>query len=238
MKPRVEAFESQASLLQAALAQFREVITSDARTHVVCLSGGNTPRPFYDLLSSEARAGRLNLAQVEWMLGDERIVPVSHARSNFRMIREHLFEPAGISAERIHPMAVMLPDRRAAVSSYESLLQLLHGAPTLDAARPLFDFVLLGLGEDGHIASLFPGACSLDERERWVAATRAPDGEPRLSLTLPVLASARRVVCLVEGAGKRDALARWRANDTRLPAARLEVPAGILVLADEAAARG
>ena len=138
-----------------------------------------------------------------------------------------MFLPAVIPPENIFPVPFEeTPDRAA--NNYEQTLQKFYGADKLDPQRPLFDAVLLGLGDDGHTASLFPHSRALSERHRWAVA--AVDGalpHPRITLTYPVLESSRAVAFLVSGAGKRDALRRvWRGDD--LPAARLR-PQGELV---------
>jgi 6-phosphogluconolactonase len=232
LTPTVEIVADAAASVAAGLVRLRDALAGTAREHVVCLSGGETPQPFYAALADEIRAGRLSPARIHWVIGDERAVPFDHPRSNFGMIRRILLEPAGIPAERIHAMPGPDADLKTAALVFERRLQTLYGAPQLAPDRPLFDFILLGLGEDGHVASLFPGADALNERQRWVLPTRAPDGEARLSLTLPVLDSARHVVAMVMGPGKHDALAAWRRGDAGIPASRLNPPGGVTVLAD------
>lgn len=236
MIPQVQVVSNRGAMVRAALDHLHAALAGSGERPVVGVSGGHTPQPFYDALAAEAKDGRLPRTRIHWVIGDERVVPPDHPRSNLGMIRKHLFEPGEIPATCIHPMPAILPDRGAAVAACESDLKQLYGADELDPARPFFDFLLLGLGEDGHIASLFPGAAALGEVRRWVLQTRAPDGEARMSLTLPVLGSARHILFLVQGAGKRDALARWRAGDASLPASQLNPPCPILVVADAEAA--
>ena len=198
----------------------------------LALAGGTTPRGCYQRLS--------HLAQVPWenveiYLGDERFVPPDDPRSNYHLLHQTL-----LAGGRVHPRGVFaMPTDgtpESAARRYEEILRQQYGASLLSPAAPLFDLQLLGLGEDGHTASLLPGEPVLDERAHWVAAV--PDGreEPRLSLTYPALESSRLIVFLVSGAGKKDALARARIADPSLPAGRLKPQGDVVWLADEAAA--
>jgi 6-phosphogluconolactonase len=236
MKPVVETHGRPADIAAATLVRLRDALSGTQGQHLVCLSGGHTPEAFYRLLAEEIRSGRLPVGRVHWFVGDERAVPFDHPRSNFGMLQRTLFDAAGIPAEHVHPMPANSVDLEAAAGNYEGLLQGLYGATDLTPARPLFSFTLLGLGEDGHTASLFPGAETLAERRRWVVPAHAPDGEPRMTLTIPALDSSRHTVVLVEGRHKREALARWLRDDAAIPAARLHPIGGIVVLADGAAA--
>lgn len=182
----------------------------------IALSGGSTPRPFYEALASLAYPWE----GVEVFFGDERCVPAEHADSNLRMARDALLSKVPAT---VHPM----PGESCDPESYERLLRDRLGP------EPSLDLVLLGLGADGHTASLFPGDPAVEEGERWVARVARPD-HPRLTLTLPVLDAARCALFLVAGAEKREALARLLEGDD-IPAAR--VRAGrVLVLADRDAA--
>jgi 6-phosphogluconolactonase len=160
-------------------------------------------------------------SRVHLWWGDERCVPPDHADSNFRAAQEKLAGRVPIPAENVHRIRGELPPGEAA-ASYEREL----------ARRPL-DLVLLGMGADGHTASLFPGGAWLDEAARWAVPARAPVApHDRVTLTYPALAAARRVVIAVTGAEKRDALRRVLAGDLSLPAARV---AGAVWVADAAA---
>ena len=141
-------------------------------------------------------------------------------------------------AANIHPMTTegVTPDEAAAL--YEGELRSFHGAPRLEASHPLFDVVLLGLGADGHTASLFPGTPALGEREKWVMAVEGEKPEMRLTLTYPALESCRNAAFLVTGAEKRERLGQLYHGGGNFPAARF-APAGSLVaFADRAAAEG
>jgi len=198
----------------------------------VALSGGSTPKRLYQLLATLP----FPWARTHWFWGDERFVPPDDPASNCRMTREALLSHVPVPADQIHPVpTVGLPPDDAA-AQYEATLRAFHGAGQLAPDRPLFDIVLLGLGTDGHTASLFPGKPMLDERRRWVGATDDPQGAPRLTLTYPALESSRETFFLVAGADKKDRLREVLAGDRRLPAARLQPHGGLRFLADRAAA--
>ena len=193
----------------------------------ISLSGGSTPRRLYQLLAEAPFREAMPWDRVHWFWGDERFVPADHPDSNYRMVREALLAHAPIPAANIHPVETG-GDPAASARAYEQTLKSYYGADTLDPARPLFDVELLGLGPDGHTASLFPGAKVLEERRRWVAEIVGAKPEVRISLTYPVLESSRHTAFLVAGADKREPLARVLAGDRELPAGRL-VPVGELV---------
>lgn len=166
----------------------------------VALSGGSTPRPLYETLAREH--GRLPWPQIHVLWGDERYVPHDSPDSNYRMARGALLDGVPIPPGNVHPMPTHLADPEEAAARYAATLaELLPGDP------PRIDVTLLGLGADGHTASLFPGSATLAVRDRLVATSEAPD-EPRqrLTLTLPALNASRQVHFLAGGAGKREAL--------------------------------
>ena len=200
----------------------------------ICLSGGSTPKAMFDMLASPAHAG-LDWSGVHLFWGDERFVPPEHPDSNYGMTRARLLSKLAIPPANIHPIPTDGTPADAAVR-YQRLLQAEYGAETLDAARPLFDVTFLGLGEDGHTASLIPGEPVLTERRRWVAEVAHGRPEVRLTLTYPPLESSRAVAFLVAGAGKRSILARARAGEAGLPAAALRPHGTLAWFADAAAA--
>lgn len=184
----------------------------------VALAGGSTPRPLYRALAEQTYPW----PEVEVFFGDERCVPPDHADSNFGMAHDALL--ARVPA-RVHPM----PGETCAADAYERTLRERFGDEV-----PSLDLILLGLGEDGHTASLFPGNPALDERDRWVVRVERPD-HPRLTLTLPVLSAARAAMFLIEGEAKREPLRKLLDGDPDTPAARVEADR-VLVVADRAAA--
>ena len=187
----------------------------------VALSGGGTPKQVYPLLLDPARRDRIDWAAVEFFWGDERAVPPDDPESNFgvayRMFISHL---PNVRPDRVHRMPAEAPDLDAAALSHESELRLAFGARR--DQPPAFDLIWLGMGPDGHTASLFPGSTGLEERERWVIGNWAPSKKAwRMTLTFPVLNAAREVLFVVTGADKADALHEIREGGSELPAARV-----------------
>ena len=200
----------------------------------VALSGGSTPRALYRRLTKPPHRAAIPWESVRFFFGDERSVPPDNERSNFRMARKELFDPLQIAPRRIFRMKGEELPGRAAESYERSLRAHVPGRP------PRLDLVLLGLGEDGHTASLFPDTPALGEERRLVAANFMPGSrEPRITLTFRAINAARRVIFLVSGAGKAAVVAgvlqeRGRRKD--LPAARVNPARGTLLwLLDEEA---
>jgi 6-phosphogluconolactonase len=188
---------------EAAVEVIEHAVRKSGRCSLV-LSGGTTPRPLYQLLASKFR-DRIPWPQVHVFWGDERYVPPDHPDSNYRMTREALLDHVPCPAENIHPMPTQAESPGAAARAYEQVLQAFQ-RDSGEAAWP-FDLLLLGLGEEGHTASLFPGSPALAEQTRWVAAAGAPVGPPvRLTLTLPALTRAAHIYVLATGSAKARAL--------------------------------
>ncbi len=183
-----------------------------AGTFRLALAGGETPRRLYTVLATERR---LNWGRLALYWGDERMVPPEHALSNQRMVRESLLAGA-MRPGGVYPMPTEGLAKDCA-RKYGQMLQGQYGACDLQAGRPFFDLVLLGLGEDGHFASLFPGSAALKQTD-WVVAVERGEGPGRLSLGMPLLENARAAMFLVQGAGKREMLRRARGGDQTIPA--------------------
>jgi len=203
----------------------------------VSLSGGSTPKTLYGLLASNEFRPRFPWSRVSWYWGDERFVPYDHPDSNYRMTREAMLSKAPVPSENIYPIPTDGTPEDAA-GRYERTLQKAYGAATLDPRRLLFDVTLLGLGSDGHTASLLPGDPVLDERKRWVAAVSHGRPEVRITLTYPVIESSRRVAFLVAGASKADIFGAVRAGNSHVPAARVRPLGELFWFVDQAAAGG
>lgn len=211
-------------------------LSMNVQRPAVCLTGGSTPKHLYELLATPAWRDRIPWPRVHWFIGDDRFVPPDHPWSNIGLARRSFLD-ACAPPSHVHPMPTDASTPEDAAVLYERELRAFHGA-SLDAA-PLFDLVLLGVGPDGHIASLFPGTSALAERQRWVVgiarAATAPF-VPRVSLTLPALDSTREMLFLVTGRDKRDILSRVFAGED-LPAAQAHAAHGDTVwLIDRAAA--
>lgn len=213
--------------------------TERAEKVSVALSGGKTPRRMYELLAAAPRREQLCWSRLHFFWVDERPVPPDDDQSNFHMVQQTLLAPLGISASRIHRIRAECPDLNDAAAAYEAEMRcffaLAEGSPP-----PAFDLVFLGMGSDGHTASLFPKTQALWEQRRWVVANWVPQlSSWRITVTYPVLNAASRVAFLVSGAEKARAVARALAEGTPLdecPAAGVR-PAGQLVwLFDRAAA--
>jgi 6-phosphogluconolactonase len=201
----------------------------------VSLSGGSTPKTLYELLASDAFVSRFPWERVHWYWGDERFVPYDHPDSNFRMAREAMLSKAPIPPGNINPVPTD-GDPDSAAARYERTLQTAYGATALDPARPLFDVTLLGLGADGHTASLLPGEAVLEERRRWVAAVSHGRPEVRITMTYPAIESSRQVAFLVVGKEKAPIMGEIRGGDSQAPAARVRPVGDLVWFLDRAAA--
>ena len=193
------------------------------------LSGGSTPRATYRLLAAKD----IDWDCAELFFSDERFVPPDHKDSNYRMVRESL-----LAGEFVNPRKLLAIPTDGTVESaadrYDETLRQQYGAGTLEPGVPLFHLTLLGLGDDGHTASLLPGQPVLNERSRWAAVVPQGRAEPRITLTYPALDSSALILFLVSGAGKRDALAQARGGIG--PAGGIKPRGEVLWLVDEAAA--
>lgn len=191
----------------------------------IALAGGNTPRLLYQELSGEEWRGRVDWSTWRVYFGDERAVPPDDDASNFRMAREALLDQVPIDPAHVHRMEGELPDLDAAARDYSTLLE--ATLPRGDAGAPRLDCILLGLGENGHTASLFPGTEALSVAHAWATRGRA-DYAPfdRITLTYPALNAAAVVMFLVTGETKRDAVRATAAGIT--PAAGVQPHDGTL----------
>ncbi|HLJ56654.1 MAG TPA: 6-phosphogluconolactonase [Chthonomonadaceae bacterium] len=208
------------------------------RRFSAALAGGRTPEELYRLLASDLFRGAVEWRSVHLFFGDERCVPVDSPYSNFRMANEAMLKPLGLPASNIHRIEGERPDTDAAASAYEKDISQFFGA----TGTPRFDLVLLGMGGDGHTASLFPGTAALSATDRWVVRNE-PGLEPfvpRITLTLPVLNGAANVLFLVAGQDKAQTVARVLAGPdapTELPSQSVRPASGTLTwMLDRAAA--
>jgi 6-phosphogluconolactonase len=201
----------------------------------VALSGGRTPVDFYKLLS--ARGKKLPWMKTYIFLADERFVAAADEESNFRLVRECLLNHVDIPEDNVHPVRTEEATLEMAAKKYEEDIQNFFVIES--DSMPEFDLIVLGIGEDGHTASLFPGAPSLDEEKR-VAIPVIAEGRPhkRISLSLPVLTNARRIILLVTGAQKAEAIREIvEDRESRLPASLVRRRArSVYLVMDEGAA--
>ena len=208
----------------------------------VALSGGSTPRRMYEILGEAPRWAQLDWRRFEIFWGDEQGVPPEHPDSNYGMAAAVLLGKLGVPPDRVHRIQGELPDPGEAAARYQDELARVFATPP-DGPPPIFDLVFLGMGPDGHTASLFPYSQALTERGRWVVGHHiARLGKPRITMTPPILNRAAEVRLLVAGADKaevlREALIGPREPE-RLPVQLVAPEAGRLVwLVDRAAASG
>ncbi len=215
MRPRLKILGDHDALARAAAERaadaLRRAVAQRGRALLV-LSGGRTPLAAYRLLAGMD----LPWEATHLFWGDERMVPYDHPESNFGAARATGL-PARVPPENLHPMPAAMGGPSPSARAYQDELR-----RTLSGPNPAFDLVLLGMGPDGHTASLFPGDPALTERQRWVAPVDAPRRArprlPRVTLTLPALSSGRQVIFMAGGEGKRRALAAVLAGEP-LPAA-------------------
>ena len=206
-------------------------------TRAVCLSGGQTPQLLYETLARPPYRDAMPWSRIHWFWADERFVPHSDARSNYGVVKRLLFDGVPIPPSNVHPIPTVDGTPAAAADVYEQALRRYYGLHELEAGRPLFDVTLLGVGDDGHTASLFPGSPVLNERSHWVASVPATrTRETRVTLTYPALESSRHLAYLVTGAAKREIVQAIWNDDRELPAARVRPQGSVWWFLDREAA--
>ena len=236
----IRIFDGLEPLSWAAATRLEEqarVKAIEKKPFSVALSGGSTPKLLFELLASPTFQGRVRWSNLQLFQVDERCVPPDDPQSNYRMIRHALLESVPLPAENFHRMAAERPDREQAAREYaEELGRVLHPAP---GEWPRLDLIFLGMGPDGHTASLFPGSAALNERTAWVTPNFAAQlNSFRLTLTLPVLNAAAHVIFLVAGADKAETLRQvLEGPEGRFPAQLIQPARGRLSwFLDESAA--
>jgi 6-phosphogluconolactonase len=225
-----------AALAKAAAERIVTRIAANSGRVAICLAGGSSPKQLYQLLATEAYRSQIPWDRVHWFVGDERLVPAADPLSNMAMVRGAFLDRCAPAAN-IHPIPIDSADPKEAAHRYEHELKSFYGADELDLARPLFDVVLLGVGPDGHTASLFPGYPAVEETKRWVIEVPEAHVEPfvpRVTLTLPALGSCREMLIEASGAAKRPILTRVFAGED-LPAQRARSTGETVWLVDAAA---
>lgn len=235
----VQDWAHQAAAFIASVSE--QAILANGR-FIMALSGGSTPKTLYQTLALPEWKTRLEWQKIHFLFGDERCVPPDHQDSNFNMAQASLFHPLAIPPNHIFRMKGEGEDPSPVAREYEQTIRQL--TETQPPAMPRIDLVLLGLGDDGHTASLFPGTSALQETKKIVTVGQAPTGiRSRLTLTLGVLNQAAMVLFLVTGKGKADMVRRilepTSEEDRSLPAAQITPESGQLVwMLDQAAAAG
>ncbi len=240
MKMDARVFQDGDAVSRAALEELLRIVSDAVKERgrfSIALAGGHTPAKLYQMWAQGGKGStRTPWERVHLFWGDERYVPHDDPASNYRMARESLIARVAIPAENVHPMATDAPQPEKAAEAYEAELRRFFGT-----GAPAFDLQLLGLGVEGHTASLFPGSAALEEKERWVAAVVAPAKPPqRLTLTLPVLNQARNTFFLVTGADKRAIMTGLRDQSTEgpspYPVARIQPSGPVIWFLDKSAA--
>lgn len=235
-KPKLIVAADAEALAQAAAERVMARIGANPGRIAICLTGGSSPKKLYQLLGGNSWRGKIPWDRVHWFIGDERFVAENDPLNNMAVARATFLDRNAPSGH-VHPIptATENPDQGAA--AYARELQAFYGSESLDPARPLFDLVLMGAGPDGHTASLFPGYPEIEESKRWVVgvpkANVAPF-VPRVSLTLPVLASCREMLFEIAGHDKQPILTRLLNGET-LPAVRARSNGETVWLVDQAA---
>ena len=224
------------ALAKAAADRILARIAANRGRLAICLTGGSSPRQLYRLLATAGYRSWIPWDRVHWFIGDERFVPADDPLNNMGTARR-IFLDSHAPASNIHPIPTDTANPEQAAHRYESELQSFYGADRLDATRPLFDVVLMGVGPDGHTASLFPNDPALEQTERWVVGVPRAHVEPfvaRVTLTLPVLGSCREMLFEVSGSDKHAILTRVLDGED-LPANRASSAGETIWLVDKAA---
>jgi 6-phosphogluconolactonase len=235
--PQVVLVADAATLAQSAARRLIDRVRHGDRA-AVCLTGGSSPLGLYRLLAEEPLRSEVPWARVHWFMGDDRFVPESDPLSNMGAARRAFLDRVSATPQNIHPIPIAANDPGDAARRYEDELKRFYGADRLDPGRPLFDIVLMGLGPDGHTASLFPNSPALEEKQRWVVGVAKAGMEPfvpRVTLTFPALAATREMLFLIDSADKRQIVARVFAGED-LPAHRAYAQGDLVWLIVRAAA--
>ena len=227
---KIEVFADEQATAQAAAkaiaAEARSAVAARGR-FVLAVSGGRTPWIMLRALANEELPWQsIHVVQV-----DERVAPLGDADRNLTHLRESLLDHSAIPPEQIHPMRVDLPNLDAAAGEYASLLSEIGGSP------PTLDLIHLGLGPDGHTASLVPGDPVLNVIDKDIAVTGVYQGRRRMTLTYPIINRARRILWLATGSEKAGPLLRLREGDPSIPAGKVSQSQAV-IFADRAATDG
>jgi len=211
MTADVQVFPEPEELSRAAAEEFARLSEAAVQARGIftaALAGGSTPQRLYALLASNAFRARVPWMKTQFFWGDERHVPPDHADSNYRMAQEAMLSKVSVPAENVHRIRSENPDARRAADQYEAELRdFFSSRGLLAGGLPRFDLILLGMGPDGHTASLFPGTHAVRERERWVAAPWVDKFHTyRVTLTAPVINNAACIFFFVAGAEKAATL--------------------------------
>ena len=243
-KPEIRSYSSLRELSLAAaefIAELAEARIKERGVFTFVLSGGTTPRLLYEELAREPYASRVDWQHTHLFWGDERFLPPDHPDSNFALAFKSLISKVDVPPSNIHRIPVATGSPKAVAAEYETTLRKFF-QPTAGSdpstSFPSFDLVLLGMGVDGHTASLFPGEAALEERTSWLVVVEGSSASPpvrRITLTFPVINEAKCVLFLVSGSNKLKVLQEILSNPhtTTYPAARVKPSGRLLWFIDE-----
>ena len=235
-QPKLIVVTDAEALADAAAERVMARIAANPGRIAICLTGGSSPKQLYQLLGSDPWRGKIPWDRVHWFIGDERFVPDSDPLNNMAVARA-IFLDRNAPPANIHPIPTATGGPGHGADAYARELQSFYGAERLDPTKPVFDIVLMGAGPDGHTASLFPGYPAVEETERWVVGVpkaHVAPFVPRVSLTLPALASCHEMLFEIAGHDKQPILTRLL-NGENLPAARARSNGETVWLVDQAA---
>ncbi len=234
---RITVFTDDQALIEALATQIHTSLDEKIRLkqrYYLSLAGGTTPRHLYRYLAQDVRFTQQHWQQLEIFFGDERYVPHDSAESNFKMAKEAWLDHVTIPKTQIHPIPTHYQESNECAAEYARSLTTLP----MTNGVPCFDLILLGMGDDGHTASLFPGTPVLDETKKWVASVHvARLNSVRITLTYPILNHARKIIVLVTGAGKAETLKRvMHEPSAQFPIQKIQNTNGVDWYLDAAAA--
>lgn len=237
----VEGSAEEATALACEL--IKSILCETVHLEHVChiaLAGGTTPHALYQQLTASCSSGEVPWGDVEVFFGDERDVPHDDVESNYRMAQRTLLDHVPVIPSRIHPMPADSDDLPAAAEEYEKIIRGIVGGQS--KGIPRFDLILLGMGGDGHVASLFPGTEVIAERNKLVTSYFVPVlGRNRMTFTFPLINAARNVLLLITGGDKAETVGSLLGDDATaskpLPAAHVDPEGSFLMVLDAAAAK-
>src|ERR1700722_122972 len=238
-RPRIDISPDFEGLAHRVAQWITDLVCATPGRFAIALAGGSTPKRLYQLLPASPLREAVPWERLHLFLGDERFVRWDHPDSNYGMARDAMIAHVPIPPDNVHGIPYGGSPADAA-QAYERVLKSYYGSDKLDPARPLFDVNLLGMGPDGHTASLFPGKPALGETQRWVTEVPEPGLNPqvpRITLTFPVLDSAKSAAFVAAGADKTAMMRRAQAGEHALPSARVD-PVGELIWFVDRAAHG
>jgi 6-phosphogluconolactonase len=217
----LRSFPGDAELARAAANDWLDLLRKSSAPHLAALSGGRITKTFFQVITEGAKTSRVSLQQVDFFWADERCVPPDDPDSNYRLAKENLLDPLNIAAEKIHRLKGELPPDAAVVEANAAIQRI---GPKNGAGGPVLDVIFLGLGEDGHVASLMPNAPAavVHSQAPYLRVANSPKPPPnRLSLSYAAIAAAKNVWMLAAGAGKEEALRQSLRLDGSTPFARV-----------------